>query len=164
MPNLERKQAHSQSSCLINSVRASRIAQRSRHFGNPVLVRQQTVSNQDAQRFAQSCPLALPGPSLCPFGGACHACPTRVQAKLTVNQPGDKYEQEADRVAEQVMRMPEPKTLQRAAIDRQTQDIHIQRLCPECEEEVSRQPIEEEEEGGRKAPDQTTDRSNYTFE
>lgn len=30
----------------------------------------------------------------------------RVQAKLAVNAPGDKYEQEADRVAEQVMRMP----------------------------------------------------------
>ncbi|GKS69028.1 hypothetical protein W03_10320 [Nitrosomonas sp. PY1] len=29
-----------------------------------------------------------------------------IQAKLTVNAPGDKYEQEADRVAEQVMRMP----------------------------------------------------------
>lgn len=31
-----------------------------------------------------------------------------LQAKLTVNVPGDAYEQEADRVAEQVMRMPEP--------------------------------------------------------
>lgn len=31
-----------------------------------------------------------------------------IQAKLTINQPGDVYEQEADRVAEQVMRMPEP--------------------------------------------------------
>ncbi|MFZ5447953.1 MAG: DUF4157 domain-containing protein [Thermodesulfobacteriota bacterium] len=31
-----------------------------------------------------------------------------VQAKLAVNTPGDIYEQEADRVAEQVMRMPEP--------------------------------------------------------
>ena len=31
-----------------------------------------------------------------------------IQAKLMVNQPGDKYEQEADRVADQVMRMPEP--------------------------------------------------------
>lgn len=30
-----------------------------------------------------------------------------LQAKLTVNQPGDQYEQEADRVAEQVMRMPD---------------------------------------------------------
>jgi hypothetical protein len=31
-----------------------------------------------------------------------------VQAKLKVNAPNDKYEQETDRVAEQVMRMPEP--------------------------------------------------------
>jgi hypothetical protein len=31
-----------------------------------------------------------------------------LQAKLTINQPGDVYEQEADRVAEQVMRMPDP--------------------------------------------------------
>jgi hypothetical protein len=31
-----------------------------------------------------------------------------LQAKLKVSQPGDKYEQEADRVAQQVMRMPEP--------------------------------------------------------
>jgi Domain of unknown function (DUF4157) len=31
-----------------------------------------------------------------------------LQAKLTVNQPGDIYEQEADRVADTVMRMPEP--------------------------------------------------------
>ena len=30
----------------------------------------------------------------------------RIQAKLTVNGPGDEYEREADRVAEQVMRMP----------------------------------------------------------
>ena len=31
-----------------------------------------------------------------------------VQAKLKIGQPKDKYEQEADRMAEQVMRMPEP--------------------------------------------------------
>jgi len=31
-----------------------------------------------------------------------------LQTRLAVNQPGDKYEQEADRVAEQVMRMPDP--------------------------------------------------------
>src|SRR5262245_38287270 len=36
-----------------------------------------------------------------------------IQAKLTVNRPGDTHEQEADRVADQVMRMPEPQ-LQRA--------------------------------------------------
>lgn len=31
-----------------------------------------------------------------------------VQTKLRINEPGDEYEQEADRVAEQVMRMAEP--------------------------------------------------------
>ena len=31
-----------------------------------------------------------------------------LQAKLTLSQPGDAYEQEADRVADAVMRMPEP--------------------------------------------------------
>ena len=31
----------------------------------------------------------------------------RIQTKLTVNEPGDIFEQEADRVAEQVMRMPD---------------------------------------------------------
>jgi hypothetical protein len=31
-----------------------------------------------------------------------------MQRKLTINQPGDAFEQEADRVAEKVMRMPDP--------------------------------------------------------
>jgi hypothetical protein len=35
--------------------------------------------------------------------------PPMIQAKLTINQPNDQYEQEADRVAEEVMRMPEPR-------------------------------------------------------
>ncbi len=39
--------------------------------------------------------------------------PSSIQPKLKVNAPGDIYEQEADRVADQVMRMPEPQ-LQRA--------------------------------------------------
>jgi hypothetical protein len=35
-----------------------------------------------------------------------------IQAKLVVGQPGDKYEQEADRVADAVMQMPEPRVQQ----------------------------------------------------
>lgn len=31
-----------------------------------------------------------------------------IQTRLTINKPGDEYEQEADRISEQVMRMPEP--------------------------------------------------------
>jgi len=34
--------------------------------------------------------------------------PPLIQFKLVIGQPGDKYEQEADRIADQVMRMPEP--------------------------------------------------------
>ncbi len=48
-----------------------------------------------------------PGPT-----GECAECRRKrlgIQPKLTINQPGDKYEQEADRVAGQVMRMPEPR-------------------------------------------------------
>jgi hypothetical protein len=33
---------------------------------------------------------------------------TPVQAKPKIGRPGDRYEQEADRIAAQVMRMPEP--------------------------------------------------------
>jgi hypothetical protein len=36
--------------------------------------------------------------------------PRAIQPKLAVNQPGDRFEQEADRVAERVMRMPDAKT------------------------------------------------------
>ncbi len=56
------------------------------------------------QSITRFCPMS---PQRCPFGGACHSCPPRVQTKLKIGQPGDKYEQEADRVAEQVMRMPQ---------------------------------------------------------
>lgn len=56
--------------------------------------------------FNKPCPLSPSGPSHCPYGGACHACPARIQTKLTVGQPGDRYEREADRAAEQIMRMP----------------------------------------------------------
>jgi len=50
-----------------------------------------------------SCPVF---PRTRPFGGAGHICSPPVQAKLKIGQPGDKYEQEADRVAEAMMQMP----------------------------------------------------------
>jgi len=42
-----------------------------------------------------------------------HQLATRVQAKLTISAPDDPYEHEADRVADQVMRAPDP-VVQRA--------------------------------------------------
>ncbi|MGB7924022.1 MAG: DUF4157 domain-containing protein [Pyrinomonadaceae bacterium] len=40
--------------------------------------------------------------------------PFGIQRKMTVSQPGDPDEREADHIADQVMRMPEPRRLQRA--------------------------------------------------
>lgn len=34
-----------------------------------------------------------------------------IQAKLKINKPGDNYEQEAERVTDQIMRMPDPDIL-----------------------------------------------------
>jgi len=56
---------------------------------------------------------SIPSAQHCPCGGGCPNCEqthveTRVQTKLNISTPGDRYEQEADRVAETVMRMSEP--------------------------------------------------------
>src|SRR6266567_4136313 len=54
--------------------------------------------------------------------------PRTIQTKLAVNQPGDKYEQEADKVAEKVMGMPNPEVSQ--------------------SKELRKEPMEEEEAKG----------------
>ncbi len=53
-----------------------------------------------------------------------------IQPKLTVSHPDDPYEREADRVSDEVMRMPGPTSL---AVQRGP--ARIQRFCPECEKE-----------------------------
>ncbi|MCP4254203.1 MAG: DUF4157 domain-containing protein [Candidatus Scalindua sp.] len=81
-----------------------------------------------------------------------------IQVKLTIGQPNDKYEQEADRVADQVMRTPEDARPGGRTPDNDT----VQRSCSSCMTEenalqtkplytqisplIQRQPIEEEEE------------------
>jgi len=54
----------------------------------------------------QSCVFTRVTPRFCPFGGACHTCPALVQAKVTHDQPNDRYEQEADQMAAMVMEKP----------------------------------------------------------
>lgn len=81
----------------------------SHDFGQVRVHADQVKSSRATQQAPDWCPLGLTTPRACPFGGACHACPAPIQAKLTINQPKDRYEREADRVAEQVMRMPEPR-------------------------------------------------------
>ncbi|MCP4401364.1 MAG: DUF4157 domain-containing protein [bacterium] len=73
-----------------NSVSHTREIERSQSRSSPVdriLFFQRTIGNQAVQRLLQT---------------------TLIQAKLTISQPSDTYEQEAGRVAEQVMRMPVP--------------------------------------------------------
>ncbi len=70
-----------------------------------------TALSVTAPASTAACPL-IATPSRCPFGGTCHTCPVRVQAELRVGRPSDRYEQEADRVADQVMQMPRPPLLQ----------------------------------------------------
>lgn len=92
---------------------------------HPVLQLQRKIGNQAVQSLVQS---------------------LRIQAKLTVGAPNDKYEQEADRVADQIMRMPEPIAIGQAPSSAPKQTPAIQRLCTECEDELQRQSLEEIDE------------------
>jgi hypothetical protein len=73
-----------------------------------------------------------------------------VQAKLAIGQPNDRYEQEADRVAEQVMGMPDAKpVVQREGLPGEEEELQtkslgraIQReVVPEEEEEIQAKPL-----------------------
>jgi hypothetical protein len=68
--------------------KAQRIAPQSSHSFSDLIVRLHKIAgNQAVQRLFKS--------------GV-------IQAKLRIGQPNDIYEQEADRVADEVMRMPQP--------------------------------------------------------
>jgi hypothetical protein len=66
-----------------------------------------------------------------------------IQSKLKVGRPGDIYEQEADRVAEQVMSMPEPQS-QRQPVEEEEQ-VQAKPIAEQITPLVQRQPEEEEE-------------------
>src|SRR6476660_9301487 len=55
------------------------------------------------------------------------------QAKLSINQPNDIYEQEADAMADKVMRMPDPSANNNLFFKPAALSIH--RKCAHCEEE-----------------------------
>ncbi len=112
------------------------------------------LNTKGASVFPMSNPL-VQRKSACPCGGSCPRCkvPISLQPKLKINAPNDQYEQEADRVAEQVMRMPEgeiadishgPAELRRKCAACASGDG----LCPECAEE-------EEKIQAKEAPGQT---------
>jgi hypothetical protein len=72
--------------------------------------------------------------------------PAVLQTKLVVNEPGDKYEQEADQVAERVMGSLESGYTQTTNLSGNTYSNSIQHKHPQGEE-LNRQP--EQEEGER---------------
>ncbi len=102
--------------------------------------------------------------------------PSVIQPKLTINEPGDQYEQEADAMADRVMRMSTTPAGNEAGI--QAQPLHvsgIQRKCTACEQEdkLQRQKMEEEpiqayplmrkvEGGGYMASSQLTSQLNHS--
>lgn len=64
------------------------------------------------------------------------------QTRLTVSEPGDRYEQEADRVADRVMSMGEPEVSRSAA----EPGVNVSRVCAQCDERIGRQTSEEDED------------------
>ncbi|KAA0229892.1 DUF4157 domain-containing protein [candidate division KSB1 bacterium] len=67
-----------------------------------------------------------------------------LQAKLKVGAPGDKYEQEADRVADQMMRMPEPMAARPGEDDEKK--LHRKPLVEQISPLVQRQVADEKDE------------------
>ncbi len=111
------------------------------HFGQSPEVRsilhlQRTIGNQAVQwmmqTHAEDLNAALTGRASLQFGHDFSEIPIHppaaeaIQTKLAINKPEDLYEQEADRISEQVMRMREPQ-LQRACA--------CGGSCPECRTE-----------------------------
>jgi Domain of unknown function (DUF4157) len=73
------------------------------------------------------------------LGAGASGHPPEIRTKLKVSAPNERLEQEADRAAEQVMRMPGP------PIATVSGPLGIQRLCAECEDEVQRERAEDDE-------------------
>jgi len=86
----------------------------------------------------------------CSCDGSCPRCSGMIQPKLTIGQPDDKYEQEADRVADQVMRMPEPTVQRKAGClscgDLDEEQIQTKAIGDRITPLVQRQVEKEEEE------------------
>ncbi len=100
----------------IGSPGLSRRSQFLRAFESPQLHARGTVVEASGHDFGRqpvhtapiasgACPLALASPRACPFGGACHSCPTRALPKLAVSRRGDSHEREASQTAETIIRM-----------------------------------------------------------
>ena len=73
-----------------------------------------------------------------------------IQAKLVVGQPNDKCEQEADRVADVVMRMPEPQVQRQPEVELLQTKPLVEQITPLVQRQVEEEAEEEEEEKKKK--------------
>ena len=94
-------------------------------FADRILHLQRTAGNQAVQNLIKSGTL---------------------QAKLKIGQPNDIYEQEADRVAEHVMSMPEPMVRRQPEEEEEEEPVQTKVLAPEITPQLQRQAEEEDEE------------------
>jgi hypothetical protein len=76
-----------------------------------------------------------------------------IQTKLTIGQPGDKYEQEADSVADRVMAMSEPAQVQREELGEEEEELQMKPLAGMISPLVQREELPEEEEELQMKPD-----------
>src|SRR5215216_6768775 len=112
MPVFERQGSRAQHSHLVSPAKPDRAMPQAAHTRHQLLARHQVLGNQAMQRLLRS---------------------RVIQAKLTINQPGDQYEQEADRVADAVMQGSGLQTRQGNASSTLTSfasaQIKLQRKC-----------------------------------
>ena len=110
-----------------------------------ILFLQRTIGNHAVQRLIKSGTL---------------------QAKLKIGQPGDEYEQEADRVADAVMRMPELGVQRQEEPEEEEEMLQAKPLAEEITPLVQRQvePEEEEEELQAKATSSHLSETNPNLE
>jgi hypothetical protein len=84
--------------------------------------------------------------------------PDRVQASLTISQPGDALEQEAEQVADTVMRMPTPPPQSPgiSAASSTWPRPPVRRVCADCQDELTHTtPLGEDREGPDPTPQVT---------
>jgi hypothetical protein len=97
----------------------------------------------DSARFGHDFSLtSIPSPRQLQRSLGDHGLRRLLQTKLAVSTQRDPLEQAADRVADEVLRMSEPPR-PKAASGASSPMPTVQRMCAECEEEITGQPLTE---------------------
>jgi hypothetical protein len=134
-----------------------------------LIAHEKRESTKLADKSTQANPVWLGGNHAAPPNPAWRSLALSVagiQPKLTISRPGDPYEQEADQIAERVMRManlpasapdsPNPKSVKSKLPSTAGASQKVQRMCDRCDEEEKKPELKETETGGigiqRKSP------------